>query len=237
MNKMVSVRRAVLEATEDIGHREFDTIVLQRWATYAEKAIASKYQYRIARKVLELRNGQYATLPCETFDVLSVFLGDVGADYSHIWSFDPSYTISTWEQGIGITVITGSAYTNSGVSEYSVVNNEIEFKKTISGYTEVTVYGMFYQTDKDGFIMVAEEHLEAIAQYIKLKIAERSRFGSNKMDFADVQYHRREWGKAKSVARSRTAKLTQAELSSLSELLNNPLTGKVFDYGRLQQYV
>lgn len=242
MNKMVSVQQAVLNSVEDIGVENVDTTLIQRWCTEAEKAIGGKYQYVMERKVIPIKNNRFASLPNGTFHVLSCFLGDVGEDCSYMWAggyggvptgFDPLFTISDWEKSLGVTIITGSAFTSaSTISNYSIIDNQIAFDCDVTGYTDITVYVLCYQMDSNGFIKVAEEHLEAITYYVKLKTAERSMFGPSRVPMNMLGYLKRVWGQKKSIARELTSKMTTQEEVALQEMVNNPLSGKVVDFQR-----
>lgn len=230
MNKMISVQRAVLEAMEDIGHEEFDQPLIQRWCTDAEKIIGGRYQYKMERKVLQVENQRRAELPCNTFEVFSCFLGNVGSDCNIPWtSFDPAWTIVDHGANTGILIVGDISQGYS--SGFSVVNNHIEFDCDIS-QSEITVYGLFYQIDSDGFIMVTEEHLPAIPYYVMKKVCERSRFGPKKMDMSDLVYFKSEWGKKLSIARAETSKLLPIERENLSKMIHNPFSGQALDYGR-----
>lgn len=226
---MVSVRQAVLEAMEDMGTEEYDAPLIQRWCTDAEKKIGGKYQYKVKREVIDIKDQKYVPLPCETFEVLCCVLGDVGEDCNvPFTSFDPEWTIVDFGSNSS-TLIIGDI-TKGYTNDFKVINNTIEFDCLVKNQTVATVYIMEYQMDSQGFIMVAEEHLTAIPYYVMMKIAERSRFGPRKMDGFDLQYFRREWGKAMSIARAETSKLLPDEKEHISNLLNNPLSGKVVDF-------
>tara|TARA_R110000803_G_scaffold36811_11_gene79181 strand:+ start:5208 stop:5945 length:738 start_codon:yes stop_codon:yes gene_type:complete len=244
MNKMVSIKRAVLNTMEDLGTEQADALLIKRWCAEAEKQIGGRYQYIIQRHVLDLKgDGTYADLPCETFEVVSAFLGNVGEDCTLSWggygnsSFDPAWSRSDWEQGVGITIITGSHYSDNSVANYEIVNNKLSFSCQVEGHSQVTVYLMRYQVDDDGWVMVAEEHLDAIPYYVMKKMAERSAFNPKAMPMNSMQYFLREWGRKKSIARGKTAKLTPKERESLVDMVNNPISGKVINYGILSQSV
>lgn len=247
MNNMISINRAAMNAAEDVGSEEIDRLLIKRWCAEAEKEIGGRYQYEIERHVLDLDSSQlFATLPCETFNVMAVFPGNVGKDCSLSWGgkasglpggFDPTWSRTDWEQGVGITIITGSKYETAYEADFEVINNRLQFSCKVTGHSQVTVYLMRYQTDTSGWIMVAEEHAEAIGYYVKRMIGERSLFNAKPMPMNAIDYFRREWGKKSSIARGKTSRLTPAEQQSLSEMVNNPISGKVINYGVITQLV
>jgi hypothetical protein len=250
MNKMVSVNQAVIAALEDIGMDEWHQApIVHRWCIDAAKQIAGKYDFKMQRCVKPLKNKRELDLPPGTHSVINVFTGVVGKDrnigwsdgiYPNMSSFDPEFTYNNLDFGNGFSVLYGTdiSAASTSVAGYSVINNKIVFDSDVTGISEYTIYTLNYQTDSQGFIMVSENHLEAISYYVKRMVAERSRFGANAMPQNDIQLFHQRWTQAKKKAQIKSNKMPQHEADMMSKIANNPLSGKVVNYhGDFPKYI
>ena len=96
---------------------------------------------------------------------------------------------------------------------------------------KITILTLGYELDKNGLPMINENHIEAIACYLKYKVASRERFNQFKslkltgFNYRFVEDLKKEWIAAKRNARATDADTDEAHTRMLSEILNNPLTG------------
>lgn len=243
MNKMVSVKRAVLESLQDVGMEDWNqSPIVMRWCANAEEKIAGKYDYKVRRIVKEVKNLRELQLPSNTYKVLSVFAGIVGQDTDYVWSniygnissFDPSFSFNNVDIGGALSIVYGTNLPSSldevSIGSYSVINNKIVFDSDVSAVTDMTIFTLAYQEDEEGFVMVGEQHIPAISAYVKYMLGERSQFGANPMPDGVIRRLHQRWTQEKKSAQVKTIQMPPAEREMMSRIANNPISGKVIDY-------
>lgn len=230
VNKQVSIKRAVLEAMQDIGidHNK-DIPTFTRWAADAERQIGSYYSYKkkITKPALDIDNC-HAELPCDAMAVQRVVYGEVDCDvcdlYNIACSINQLATIVETETFLVISKNEDGTTQLITPVKWEVQNNFIVLDGNYDG-GKLTVQYLGLETDKDGFPMIIENHVAAVIEYIMYRYARRSRFSPTKMDGWDVQDLRREWFRLCSMARAEDAELSETDRMEIAALINDPITG------------
>lgn len=231
IRKLVSIKRAITDAAGDVNMKDMRIFpLLMRWAEDAERKIGSFYALK--RKPFECAvNSDCHTvdLPCGVEAVLGVILGDMSTCNCD-FVFRNSYNY------YGMRGSAGSAYWSSvdsnfistpGIRQWELHDDRIVFLNPLS-VENIVIDTACRVMDEDGkFMMVPEEHLDAISSYIKLMLAERTRFfpAEQRMDHGDLQRLGRAWERQMRNARAQTSDPTPAERAEIVAMFNNPLSG------------
>lgn len=235
INKLISIKEAILEASEDMGFdltRDKPTFAM--WAVRAEKDIGSYYSYKRKRAVLTINNCR-AELPCNAAYLKAIISGDHGCDCGELFGALLGQYLQ-WIEG-GLTLFGSHIFTLSDTdssfncaSRYEVQDNCIVFASNLDGQ-KVTVEYLGLEEDCDGFVMVSENHKPAIIEYIMWKFCIRSRFSPIKMEIGDTIMHQKEYFRLASDARALDGELTPAEREQCLSILWNPLSGMGLNVG------
>lgn len=227
INKFITIKDAITDAWEDMG---IDLTVqmptFMRWAYRAEREIHSYYGWERKHKVLDIK-GCTAQLPEDTQLVQYAIHGDHGCDCA-----DLGRKVSTFARSIEATqneiyiVIDRPDENQIGCSNmyFEVQNNKMVFRSNMDG-EKITIQYLGLKEDCDGFLMVSENHIEAINYYIKYRYAQRSRFSPIKMDLADVAMNKQEYERKVSSARADDAMMSPTERDELVKMLHDPYIG------------
>jgi len=113
---------------------------------------------------------------------------------------------------------------------YEVQDNCIVFKSDFNG-DDITVEYLGLVEDDDGFVMVGENHIEAIVAYIMFKYAARSRFSPDKMTVQDRQLLLLEYENLVTGARADDSELTESERQEIVNMLHDPFSGYGLETG------
>jgi len=230
INKLISIKEAILEASEDMGFDlTRDKPVFAMWAVRAEKDIGSYYSYIRKRAVLTIKNCR-AELPCSAAYLKAVVYGDHGCDCGELFAGLYGWGLQ-WEAG-GTTLFGAEIFSvvdplgsfSLYGERYEVQNNCIVFSTNMDGQ-KVTVEYLGLEEDCDGFVMINENHVPAIIEYIMWKFCVRSRFSQIKMDLGDIQMHQREYNRLVADSRAIDATLTPMEREACVAMLHNPVSG------------
>lgn len=235
--KMVSAQVAVLDAIDKMGREDMrDAPILTSWVEEAEKKIGGFYSFKREIEVLEIC-GCKAKLPCGVFDVIGLLVGDHGKDcglvFDQICNIPTSnidFTSSDITANI-VVVYPGSSSTLNTTLQYSIQNGHIVLDRNMDGQ-RLTVKLLKWHTDIDGFMLVEEDHIEAIGYYLMMKIAEKSRWGKNKMSFSDIQWYQKKWDFHCIQARASSGEESDSERRILVSMYNNPLSGVGFAFNK-----
>jgi len=233
INKLISIKQAIIEATDDMGFditRDRPTFAM--WAVRAEKDIGSYYSYKRKRAVLTIK-GCCAELPCSAAYLKTVVMGDHGCDCEKLMN-----NLYTWASSINVAqsetfLIIDRPDTNNfclGGVRYGVQDNNILFDSNLDGQ-KVTIEYLGLEEDCDGFVMVNENHVPAIIEYIMWKFCVRSRFSNLKMELGDTKMHQAEYFRLASDARAMDATLTESERNEILDMLHSPFSGFGLDIG------
>lgn len=227
INKLISIKQAIFEASEDMGFditRDKPTFAM--WAVRAEKDIGSYYSYKRKRDVLTISNC-CAQLPCSAAYLKAVVMGDYGCDCEALFG-----SLYTWAGGaFAIPTETfliidngdSTRYSCAGI-QYTIQDNSILFNQNLDGQ-KVTIEYLGLEEDCDGFVMVNENHIPAIIEYIMWKFCVRSRFSAVKMELGDTQMHKQEYFRLASDSRAMDATLTEADRAEIVAILHDPFSG------------
>jgi hypothetical protein len=236
INKLVSIGNAFSLLGEETSAdvlRMKPTLV--RWGKYAENRIGSLYSYETNYYLLDVVNMK-ATLPLAAHRLDDMIIGDVLDQTPQIFdSIPPSYneTPATYmgEQIIWKwSTLDDQSYYNCYKLNWSVQDNQIVFQSSFTN-TQITVKMLTYKTDVDGLPLVPENHIEAIASFLKGKIAMKeqwNKFKRGKLSHMDLAY----------INTLKTEYVNQARLSSaeddnysenreleVSDMISNPFNG------------
>jgi hypothetical protein len=233
INKLISIKQAILEASEDMGFditRDKPTFAM--WAVRAEKDIGSYYSYKRQRAVLTI-TGCCAELPSGAAYLKAAVLGDHGCDcealFTNLYTWASSSAISASETFLIIDRPDTDSFCLGG-SSYSIQDNAILFANNLDGQ-KVTIEYLGLQEDCDGFVMVNENHIPAIIEYIMWKFCIRSRFSNLKMELGDTKMHQQEYFRLASDSRAMDAQLTESERAEIVSLLTDPFSGYGLNLG------
>lgn len=238
VNKLISIKEPILEAMKDMGiDITRDRATFAMWAVRAEKDIGSYYSYKRKRAVLDIV-GCCAELPCDAAFMKVAVLGDHGCEcgelMSSLCSWASTISVASTETFLIIDKPDTDGYCLGGIM-WSIQDNSILFNKNLDGQ-KVTVEYLGLEEDCDGFVMINENHKEAIIEYIMWKFATRSRFSNLKMDHTDIRTHKMEYFRLASDARATDAMLTESERREIVGLLHDPLSGFGLDVGITENY-
>lgn len=229
MNDLVSIRNAINRAQDNTGMEEDkDVPVLMDWAVEADKKIDSYYNYVERIHVIEADECT-APLPCGTRVVVGVLMGDCGCDCGLLFNGGLSKTtagkITSVDKGLIVIDAATNNVTISGI-EYIVQNNKIVFNANFDE-EKVTVKTLGYKLDDDGFPMINENHIEAIATYLEYKLMNRQRWGTGgpKFSIREIDYKFRMWQDEVRDARAIDNSVNSDQHDLLALLYNDPLTG------------
>jgi hypothetical protein len=237
VNKLISIKVPVLEALQDMGidHAKYIPDFI-RWAARAENIIGSYYSYR--RKIKRIKVDKYrAELPCDAKFVQRIVLGD-----HECKTYDLYNTICGMTQQLnfqedsntGFVVVDkpdGQIDLQFGHFKWEVQDNHIILSADYDKQY-ITVQYLGLQEDSEGLPMVMENHIEAIVDFIMLRVAKRSRFSPQKMDLGDVQMLERSFRDNASAARSDDAEISEADRDEIVAMITDPLSG----YGMQVQF-
>ena len=92
---------------------------------------------------------------------------------------------------------------------------------------KITIQYLGLETDKDGFPLVNENHIDAIAAYIEYKNASRTRWKSveHRITETGIFDMRREWFRLCSSARADDGEPSESDLAEIRGMINDPTSG------------
>ncbi len=233
INKLVPIRDSIFDACDDMGVDITGQIpTLTRWAVKAEKLIGSYYGWKKKKAVLDIKNCK-AKLPCGAMQVQYVIAGDQGCDCNDLIVSLNSWT-TTFKPALNETFL---VVDTGGVNNFEcygikweIQDNCLVFERNMNGQ-KITIQYLGYEEDCDGFIEVNENHVDAIANYIKWKFAERSRYSPIKMDHSDVAKNKNEWKESRAIAVAEDSEISDTDRQQISFMLHDPYCGWGLEIG------
>ncbi len=227
INKFITIKDAIFDSFQDMGvDITTQTPIFMRWATRAEKQIGSYYGWKKLRAVITAK-GCTAELPCGAMRVQVAVMGDHGCDCGELMggisSWASSVVVTQNEIFLNIDKPDGNQFECAGI-KYSIQDNKMVFQKNIDGQ-KLTIQYLGLAEDCDGFLLVSENHIEAINTYIQLRYAQRSRFSPVKMTEWDVKELKNEYDRQVAHARAEDSALTDTERKEIVAMLNDPYSG------------
>jgi len=229
--KKVSSYLPIQSFMDNIGMEDNRMIpVLQTWVNEADEKIGSYYAYERKIKVLNINNCK-VELPCDVVAVLGVMLGDQGCEcdvqfgnyYSNINAGSPNSNVGS--PGFAVIDVSSGVNSTSSRPYYIVQGNSLVFSEKVT-LEKVTVQYLGYIMDDDGFIMVNDTHVDAIAQYLEMKLAKKYRFiPAKRMSETAIREIDREWHRKCAHARAEDGKPSESEILFIKNLINDPTSG------------
>ena len=242
INKKISIRNAITELIDSTSESYLNMLpTLVTWAKKADLDIGTPYQYErkfCTRSVVDYK----AELPLSVVYVTAVIAGDHFDD--GLSAFNAEYT-SVQKDTItanGQTVV----YSWDNISNmyrcrpllWEVVDNHIVFPSDFND-DKITVLYYGYFVDSEGLPMINENNIDAIATFLKLKIAKKEQFNKfRKLRLSHVDNNfinslAKEWKIKKRAARADSDPIGEDWTRELSEILNHPFSGD----GMLRDYI
>lgn len=230
MNKLVSISQAINKALDNMGMEDDREIpVLIDWAMEAEDKIDSFYSYVERINVLDVDDCS-AKLPCGTKKLVGILFGDHGCDcgtyFGRALTVSSGGRITAIGEGLVVIDVSSGSTALSGVG-YKIQNHKIVFDSNFGGDQKITVKTLGYEIDEDGFPMVNENHIVAIAAYLEWRLMNRSKHKPGGVSYSrgDMIDQERYWNNECSLARANDDFLSREQYAQLAALYNDPLTG------------
>lgn len=230
IKRKVSVFAAIQMALDNMSKDEtIDMPLYTEWAMQAENHIGSYYAYKRKIYVLDICQCS-ANLPCEVKAVMGILIGDHGTDCN--LKFPPIYNLynaykASIANGNFLTIDLGGENYKCVLGGWHIQNNSIIFDNDVSNIDKITIETLAYEVDADGFPMVNENHIDAIAQYIEYKEMLRNRWRKTEIRFQpyDINLAKIEWGRKCRNARAEDAEPSPTERQEITDMINNPTSG------------
>lgn len=231
IRRKISIQNAVVALIDNIGLSRNSMIpVFRVWAKEGEQKIGSFYQYKRKIYVLDVENCT-AKLPCEVVSVTALLLGDYGDCCTQIFESLYGYLVRT---GItinplnGFTVVDNSGQCSRTSVSWNIQNNMIVIAGNYNG-SKITIETLAYEVDSDGWMLVNENHVDALAQYCEMKWMERAKHkkGATTIQYTGEELRRvhDEWHRKCALARGEDGRLSESERREVANLISNPYAG------------
>lgn len=231
INKLISIKNPIVDAMDMLGvdHTAF-TPLFTRWAILAEKDIGSYFQFKKKRAVLDIVNC-HACLPADAVYLQRALLGDFGCDCADLFnsvcgnlgaiSADQS---SLSQGGFLIVDLASSNGTIRSFVGHTVQGNKIIFNQDYDGQ-KTTIQYLGYETDCDGFMMVGENHVQAIMWNLIWKFYFQKK-DINNFEISKMREAKLEWNRECSHSRAVDGELTETEREYAVDMLHDPYIGR-----------
>lgn len=229
INKLISIKHPIIDAMDmmALDHKNHFPMLMV-WATDAERAIGSYYQYIRKWKALDIC-GCVAHLPEDAVKVEHAIFGDhednCGDMFNTIFS-NPTMINATGDNTFLVVDAGGSNINTStcGITPYSYQDNKIIFDVKPNS-DKVTIQYIGYKTDCDGFVEISENHKQAIVQYILHQWYVRKQKKTS-AEFQQMNWHFLQWDRACANARSLDSELTETEREEIAQMFHDPYVGR-----------
>ncbi len=231
INQLISIKNPIVDAIDQLGlDHEKDTPVFTRWASLAEKEINSYFQYEKKRAVLDITNC-VAKIPTDCRYVQRAVLGDLGCDcadlFNNLCSLIPisSVTLNASAASTGFLIVDmGAGFTEIlGSIPHVIQDNKIILNQNLDGQ-KLTIQGLFFQRDEDGFLKVGQNHVQAITWNLIWRHYFR-KSDLNSLEYGKMKMAKDEWDRECLNARAKDAELTESEREAIAQMLYDPYTG------------
>jgi hypothetical protein len=235
INKLVSIKNPIIDAIALLGldHHQ-DMPWFTRLATMAEKEINSYYQYKKKIAVLPIVNCS-AKLPADARYVQRAILGDLGCDCADLFknvcsqiSLSSSVINASAATNTFLVVDMGTGYsTITGSIPHTIQDNKIILNNNYDGQS-LTIQYLAYQTDEEGFLMIGENHVNAIKWNIVWHYWYRKRT-KNSLDYGQMNIAFEQWHRECANARAKDSELTESDRDEINYMLHDPFVGMGMD--------
>lgn len=252
INRLVSIKNPIINAM-DMAALDHDNHLplFTQWATEAEMEIGSYYQFTRQWALLDVCGCTAATIPCNAVKIEASVVGNHMDNccgvFGNILGTDGPFLNPIIQNTTGMLVIDIGSGDNSntyGQVQFHVQNNKLIFDAKY-GIKQITIQYIGYELDCDGFMMVGENHIQAITEYILYKWCSRKRKKSG-ADLQEMQWHYTQWDRLCAHSRALDAELTPTDREEIAQIYNNPLAGRglflgmtnpnSYGYGRTGNY-
>jgi hypothetical protein len=231
-NKLISIKNPIVDAMEMLGvdHDRF-LPMFTNWATIAENDIGSYFQYVKKRTVIDIENCT-ACLPSDCMFLQRALYGDYGCDCedlfmnvcSNITQISSADQTNMDTSGFLIVDITGGGSTVWTSIPHVVQNNKIILDKNYNGQ-KLTIQYLGLETDCDGFVMISQNHVQAIMWNIIWKYYFQKK-AMNSLEYGKMNDAKVEWNRECAHARAVDGELTESERDRIVTMLHDPYIGK-----------
>ena len=234
INQKKSSQNAVVQAKEEIGLEgttRFDGLFKQ-WAKDCDNAIGTTMSTLKTKVFCATVSECRIEVPCSLVAVYPmIFYGKFDCDectefINYVDKLLMSSGISN-NPGVRFSfTFHGSTY-RAGTQEFDIRDGKIILNdKSLNG-KEVSVIGMFRETDEQGFIMTHQEYIRPMIAYITLKYAKRSRFTGVPYKFHRLDIHdmAQEYHQLVRLARGDANFTSQEGEERIKNLINSSFSG------------
>ncbi|CAK0764772.1 hypothetical protein CCP3SC1AL1_350018 [Gammaproteobacteria bacterium] len=230
INKLISVKNPIVDAMDLLGIDHDKNIpFFTRQAVLAEEEIGSSYQYITKREVLTIKNC-IACLPSDAMYIDIAIMGDLGCDCGDLRAnfcggINLPSTYGTANNTFLVVDIGSAAEGGSlrGFCDFSVQNNKMVFANNYDGQF-VTVQYLAPEVDCDGFVMIGQNHIQAIKWYIIWMYYFR-KFGKNSLEYGQMNKAEEQWYRECAHARAQDAILTESQRAKIVGMFHAPYIG------------
>jgi hypothetical protein len=231
IRKKVSIRLAIQAASEDSGGGDSRMRpLMMRWAVAAEEAIGSFTQYKRAYVYAPMVDVHRAELPCHVKAVMGLICGCPPEDETKIiFRGAHQYYQNLVNDNISLNhfmIAESGTYYQHTNPLWEIQDNHIVFLQPYSG-KGVTVDALVMQVDADGYPLINENHVRAVAAGILWEKAKRTRFlpAEQRISPSDIRALEAEYKQLLRNARAEDAEPTTAERAEIVAMLNDPMSG------------
>lgn len=236
-NKPISIKNPIVDAMEmlQVDHDRY-LPMFTNWATIAENDIGSYFQYVRKRAVIDVVNC-VACLPSDCMFLQRALLGDYGCDCADLFNNICSNItrISAADQtnmdtsGFLIVDIGGGGVNTWSSIPHVVQNNKVILNSNYDGQ-KLTIQYLGLETDCDGFVMISQNHQQAIMWNIIWKFYFQRR-SLAPMEYGKMNDAKAEWNRECSHARAVDGELTESERERIVSMLHDPYIGRGLSVG------
>ncbi len=242
INKLISIHDAVYNAFQDTGVDVATmTPVFMRWAIYAEKQIGSIYGWKKLNAVLTGK-GCRVSLPTDCMSIQRVVFGDFGCNCDSLMDSCGLWAAQNW----AIQNLDNGPFIQNGGdmflmidldpsqpqsiswglcgNPYEIQDNSLVYGRSVDKQ-KVTIRYLGYEKDCDGFLLINENHIEALTSYIKWQYANLTRYTPSKMDIWDVTNNKKEWVEQRNMVRAEDSNISPEEQRYIASMLSDPWCG------------
>ena len=234
INRLISIKNPIIDALDMVGaDRSVDMPIFTTWAIQAEKEIFSTPPLKRTRAVLDIV-GCRAEIPCCVSVLEGAIMGDHGCDCGDLFNrycLGNIFIADGTPSGMLIVDYDSSVEGGfTGYLAYQIQDNHIVFRNNMDG-KKVTIQYKGYQEDEDGFIMISENHVRAITEYILWKYGVRSEYTQKQLSMQSTMLHKQEWFRLCKHSRALDNMLNDSERAEINDLVNDPYKGRGFWVG------
>lgn len=229
VNRQVPISYAVIQAKDDMAISDSGLDPLFKiWAKQAEDAIGSYCQFERKIYVIDTHHCS-GELPCEAVAVMGVMMGDHGCNCGTL--FTKGYGLYSGLLGNvntlnGFMVIAPSADPCLSPVKWTLQGNKIVFVGDLHDQ-KVTIETLRYRCDEEGWMLINENHIRAIAAYLEYKFMRRNNHikAAGVYDRGTIEMQARLWARLCRNARAEDTEPSDSEWSEIMTLWNDPFSG------------